>query len=84
MYLYSTLQILKLLDMLDIRKYQMEFAQESTDGAILLECDESTLLHELEVTSKLYQIKLLKVISGHYSALCILEGDDAYVKFECC
>ena len=58
MYLYSTLQILKLLDMLDMRKYQMKFAQESTDGAILLECDQSTLLHELEVTSKLYQINL--------------------------
>jgi len=61
MYFYSTLQILKLLDMLDMRKYQKEFAQESTDGAILLECDESTLLQKLEVTSKLYQIKLLKV-----------------------
>jgi len=42
----------------------------------LLECDESTLLQELEVTSKLDRIKLLKIISGHYSALHILEGDD--------
>ena len=30
---------------------------------------ESTLLQEFEVTSKLDHIKLLKVISGHYSAL---------------
>jgi len=62
--------------MLDMRKYQKKFARESTDGAILSECDESTLLQELEVTSKLDHIKLLKVILGHYSALCILEGDD--------
>jgi len=69
--------------MLDMRKYQKKFAQESIDGAILLECDESTLLQELEVTSKLDRIKLLKIISGHYSALRILKGDDADVKFEC-
>jgi len=68
---------------MDMRKYQKKFARESVDGAILSECDESTLLQELEVTSKLHRIKLLKVISGHYSALHILEGDDAYVKFEC-
>ena len=68
---------------MDMRKYQKKFARKSVDGAILSECDESTLLQELEVTSKLHRIKLLKVISGHYSALRILEGDDAYVKFEC-
>ena len=61
----------------------MKFARESVDGAFLLECDGSTLLQELEVTSKLHRIKLLKVISRHYSALRILEGDDAHVRFEC-
>ena len=66
---------------MDMRKYQKKFAQESIDGALLLQCDELTLQNELEVTSKLDRVKLIKVITGQHSALRILEGDDAYVQF---
>lgn len=68
------LQILRLLDVLGMRKYQEEFARESIDGMILAECDELVLQHELGVSSKQDQMKLMRIISGHQSALSILEG----------
>ena len=69
------LQILRLLDLLGMRKYQEEFAQESIDGMILAECDEPILQHELGVSSKQDRMKLMRIISGHQSALSILEGN---------
>ena len=69
------LQILRLLDLLGMRKYQEEFAQESIDGMILAECDELVLQHELGVSSKQDRMKLIRIISGHQSALSILKGN---------
>ena len=66
--------------MLGMTKYQETFAQKSIDGMILAECDEPILQNELGVSSKVDRIKLMKVISGEYSALSILEGDN-YVQF---
>ena len=57
-----------------MRKYQKEFARESIDGMILVECDEAVLQHELGVNSKQDQIKLMRIISGQQSALSILKG----------
>lgn len=72
MYLF---QVLRLLELLGMKKYQMNFAQESIDGVILAECDEPILQNELGVISKQDRIKLLKIISGQCSAFSILNGD---------
>ena len=61
-------------------KYRETFAQKSIDGMILAECDEPILQNELGVSSKVDRIKLMKVITGEYSALSIIEGDN-YVQF---
>ena len=68
-------QVLRLLELLGMKKYQMNFAQESIDGVILAECDEPILQNELGVISKQDRIKLLKIISGQCSAFSILNGD---------
>lgn len=45
-----------------LEQYQESFQAEEVDGAILAECDEHVLQHELGVTSKIHQIRLMKVI----------------------
>ena len=68
------MQILTLLDLLGMKKYQKEFTRESIDGMILVECDEAVLEHELGVSSKQDRIKLMRIILGQQSALSILKG----------
>ena len=57
-----------------MKKYQREFAQESIDGMILVECDEAILEQELGVSAKQDRMKLMRIISGQQSALSILKG----------
>lgn len=73
------LQIIKLLEAMNLRQYQGVFTQEQIDGEVMLELDESILKSDLKVTSKLHCARLLKVSSGHYSAVNILNGQDPYV-----
>ena len=44
------------------------FPEQSIDGEVLVECDESALQHELGMDSKVDRIRLMKIISGQYSA----------------
>ena len=65
-----------------MKQHQDRFAQESIDGAILMEIEETTLEAELGVTSKLHRVKLLKIISGERSAKSVLEGQYNYVALQ--
>ncbi|KAL5506546.1 hypothetical protein EMCRGX_G008208 [Ephydatia muelleri] len=60
--LLSKAQVLALLKSMGLEQYQESFQAEEVDGAILAECDEHVLQHELGVTSKIHQIRLMKVI----------------------
>ena len=64
--------------MLGMMKYHETFAEQSIDGEVLVECDESTLQHELGMDSKVDRIRLMK-ISGQYSSLGVLRGEYPYV-----
>ena len=43
---------MELLDVLGMMKYQEMFAEQSINGEVLEECDESTLQHKLGMDSK--------------------------------
>ena len=58
------------------------FAEQSIDGEVLVECDEPKLQHELGMDSKVDRIRLMKTISGQYSALGVLRGD--YISIIMC
>lgn len=65
-----------------LKQYQEIFQEEQLDGEILVECDESVLEQDLGIKNKLHRSKILKLISGKYSAIKILEGGDPYVTFQ--
>ena len=70
---------MELLDVLRMTKYHEIFAEQSIDREVLVECDESALQHELDMDSKVDRIRLMKIISGQYSALGVLRGEYPYV-----
>jgi len=70
---------MELLNVLGMTKYQDTFAEQSIDGLILVECDESILQHDLGMNSKVDRIRLMKIISGQYSALSVLRREYPYV-----
>lgn len=53
-------------------QYQAIFEKEQIDGAILLECDEGVLEHELGVAMRLHRIKLMRIITGKLSPESII------------
>ena len=63
---------------MNLSQYKEVFQHEQIDGDTLADCDEVVLLHELNVSNKLHRTKLMKVITGRYSACTILEGKDPY------
>ena len=69
-FIFSTksLQILSLLEAMDLVQYREVFHREHITGEILVECTEEVLQNELEITSKIHRIRLMKIISGQHSA----------------
>ena len=65
-----------------MKEYQDVFTQHTIDGELLADCDEEILQHELQISSKLHRLKLMKIISGRHSATNILEGQSPYVAFD--
>ena len=61
-------------------QYRNSFAQEGLSGDLLLECDEGILEHELGVSLKIHRIKLMKLITGKYSAEAFLKGERTNAK----
>lgn len=74
----AILQVLCLLDTMKLSQYRELFLEESIDGEILAECDESLLEQELHITNKLHRSRLMKVITGRHSARNIQYGVDPY------
>ena len=70
-----------LLEVMNLKQYQALFMAEQIDGKILVECTEEVLQKELEITSKLHRVRLMKIINGHHSAVSIMEGRVPYVQF---
>ena len=64
----KSLQILSLLEAMDLGQYREVFHREHITGEILVECTEEVLQNELEITSKIHRIRLIKIISGQHSA----------------
>ena len=62
-------------------QYTETFKNEDVNGKVLLECDDEVLANDLKVASKLHRIKLLKVVSGEFSAKQIMQrSKDLYVS----
>lgn len=74
-FIFSTksLQILSLLEAMDLGQYREVFHREHVTGEILVECTEEVLQNELEITSKIHRIRLMKIISGQHSATNFLK-----------
>ena len=66
-------QVLLLLEKMGLKQYKEMFQKESINGEILVECD-SEILEDLNVTSRIHRLRLLKIISGQNSAQKILQG----------
>jgi len=64
---------------MDLTQYKENFSKVT--GDILAELDEDILLHDLGVSSKIHQIRLMKIINGQHSVQHILSGTDPYVSF---
>ncbi len=67
-----------MLKILKLPQYSEIFIEESIDGEVLAECDESILENELRIVNKLHRSRLLKVISGRHSAHNLRHGLDPY------
>ncbi|CAI8004156.1 hypothetical protein GBAR_LOCUS3844 [Geodia barretti] len=80
----DSLQILKMLATMGLGQYQEVFGSQQINGDLLLECDDKMLQNDLQVSSKLHRIRLLRIISGNYSVLDILSGRDGYVTMHPC
>lgn len=57
-------QILKLLKTIGLSQYEPAFVKEEITGELLLECDQDLIQTELGITSKLHQMKLMRIIQG--------------------
>ena len=64
-----------------LSQYKENFSDESIDGEVLAECDETILEEELSVRNKLHRARLMKVISGKHSATSLSKGLDPYQVF---
>ena len=66
---YAVLQVLDLLDALMLSQYRKAFKDNKIDGDLLIKgCDESVLQNDLGISSLLHRRKLMRLITGEYSA----------------
>lgn len=70
--LFVLIQVLHLLEVMKLTQYKEQFFEESIDGEILAECDDSLLENELHISNKLHRSRLMKVITGKHSIYNIL------------
>ena len=56
-----------MLDRMKLSQYKQAFEREMITGKLLLACDEKVLENDLEVKSKLHQIRLMQLIRGQQS-----------------
>ncbi len=77
--LFVLLQILSLLEIMGLEQYTPNFKLEQINGDILSGCDDAILKDELQVSSRLHRMRLLKVIEGVYSVHQIMSGHDGYI-----
>lgn len=77
--LYLPTQIIQLLEAMGLKQYESTFMRERITGEILVECDDDVLAQDLNVTSRLHRVRLMKIVSGRHSAESILRGEDPYV-----
>ena len=78
--MFSYVQITDLLQVMNLSKYSEAFKAEQISGELLLELNEDILEKELDVSSKLHRLRILKLISGEHSAQGYLNGEGPYVK----
>ena len=63
------MQVLELLDALKLSQYREAFKENAIDGDLLIKgCDESALENDLGISSSLHRRKLMRLITGEYSA----------------
>ena len=62
-----------------LQQYHQVFRDQQINGDLLSECDEDILKSELQVSSRLHRMRLLKLILGQYSIQEIMSGRDGYV-----
>lgn len=65
---FIPLQVLRLLDKMKLGNYKEGFEREQIDGALLLSCDNKILEFDLGMTSRLHQLKILRLIQGDIPA----------------
>ena len=56
------------LEGMGLQQYVAIIQKENLDGEIFSALDEKTLTQDMGVSSRIHQLKLLKLISGEYSA----------------
>ena len=69
-------QIQQLLGAMQLPQYKVAFQQEQIDGEVLIELDEQILESDLQISSRIHRIRLMKLISGNYSAEDILASTE--------
>lgn len=65
-------EVLQLLEGLGMQEHQVHFQREKVDGEVLSSLNEDDLEMELNISSHIHRLRLLKVIDGHSSAQQIL------------
>ena len=68
-----------MLDLLEMPQYKQAFSREKVTGIVLAMVDDEMLRDDLNVTTKLHRMRLLKIASGDTP---VPAGKDSkYVKF---
>ena len=64
---------------MQLPQYKEAFQREQIDGEVLIELDEQILESDLQISSKIHRIRLMKLISGNYSADDILASTEKWL-----
>ena len=64
---------------MNLEQYIETFRLQHINGDILSDCDDDILANELQINSRLHRLRLLRIISGQYSAMDMMSGHDGYV-----
>ena len=59
---FSRLQVLGLLDAIGLPQYKEAFTREAIDGELFSSLDNEMLAKELDVSSKIHRLRILKLI----------------------
>ena len=70
--LFSSMQILQLLEAMHLKKYKKAFKDEKINGHIFCMFDEKILEEDLGVESRLHRIRLMQIVNGEADARAYL------------